>query len=180
MIRGGTPHFDYVAGEAAKGVAQAMLETGSPIAFGVITTDTRDIHPRRWGKPTEIVQALERRHHTADRRVHALDQASVDRLVLRLTHRRGPVDQARQHLLGRRARRGCGFEGAHRAHEDGEEQQAQQADGHGLVVQVVDVVEEQRRRVGQAVNLIENPSMTRDKIARVFDSASFKLFSVCF
>ncbi len=40
VIRGGTPHFDYVAGEAAKGIAQAMLQTGVPVIFGVITTDT--------------------------------------------------------------------------------------------------------------------------------------------
>ncbi len=40
VIRGSTPHFDYVAGEAAKGAAHAMLATGVPIAFGVLTTDT--------------------------------------------------------------------------------------------------------------------------------------------
>lgn len=40
VIRGATPHFDYVAGEAAKGIAQASLQTDIPIAFGVITTDT--------------------------------------------------------------------------------------------------------------------------------------------
>ena len=40
VIRGATPHFDYVAGEVAKGVAQASLETGLPIIFGVLTTDT--------------------------------------------------------------------------------------------------------------------------------------------
>jgi 6,7-dimethyl-8-ribityllumazine synthase len=40
VIRGGTPHFDYVAGEVSKGVAQASLATGVPIAFGVLTTDT--------------------------------------------------------------------------------------------------------------------------------------------
>ena len=40
VIRGSTPHFDYVAGEAAKGIAQVSLETGVPIAFGVLTTDT--------------------------------------------------------------------------------------------------------------------------------------------
>ncbi len=40
VIRGSTPHFDYVAGEAAKGIAQASLSTGVPIAFGVLTTDT--------------------------------------------------------------------------------------------------------------------------------------------
>jgi len=40
VIRGGTPHFDYIAGEAAKGIGQTMLQTGVPIIFGVITTDT--------------------------------------------------------------------------------------------------------------------------------------------
>jgi 6,7-dimethyl-8-ribityllumazine synthase len=40
VIRGATPHFDYVAGEAAKGVGQAGLSTGVPVIFGVLTTDT--------------------------------------------------------------------------------------------------------------------------------------------
>ncbi len=40
VIRGATPHFEYVASEVSKGVAQASLETGVPIAFGVITSDT--------------------------------------------------------------------------------------------------------------------------------------------
>lgn len=40
VIRGGTPHFEYVAGECAKGLAQASMETGVPVAFGVLTTDT--------------------------------------------------------------------------------------------------------------------------------------------
>lgn len=40
VIRGATPHFDYVASEVAKGVAAAGLETGVPMAFGVLTTDT--------------------------------------------------------------------------------------------------------------------------------------------
>ncbi len=39
VIRGGTPHFEYVAAEAAKGVAQAGMETGVPVLFGVLTTD---------------------------------------------------------------------------------------------------------------------------------------------
>lgn len=39
IIRGSTPHFDYVAGEAAKGIARVALDTGVPIAFGVITSD---------------------------------------------------------------------------------------------------------------------------------------------
>ncbi len=40
VIRGATPHFDYVASEASKGVALATMETGVPIAFGILTTDT--------------------------------------------------------------------------------------------------------------------------------------------
>jgi len=42
VIRGDTPHHEYIAGEAAKGLAQASLETGVPIAFGVLTCDTLD------------------------------------------------------------------------------------------------------------------------------------------
>jgi len=40
VIRGSTPHFDYVAAEVAKGVAKAGLDTGKPVIFGVLTTDT--------------------------------------------------------------------------------------------------------------------------------------------
>ena len=40
VIRGATPHFEYVASECAKGIAQVMLETEKPIVFGVLTTDT--------------------------------------------------------------------------------------------------------------------------------------------
>jgi len=40
VIRGATPHFDYVAAEVAKGVARIGLETGVPVAFGVITADS--------------------------------------------------------------------------------------------------------------------------------------------
>ena len=40
VIRGETPHFDYVAAEAAKGIAQASISTGVPVAFGVLTTNT--------------------------------------------------------------------------------------------------------------------------------------------
>jgi 6,7-dimethyl-8-ribityllumazine synthase len=40
VIRGQTPHFDYVAGECAGGIARIALESGVPIAFGVLTTDT--------------------------------------------------------------------------------------------------------------------------------------------
>ena len=40
VIRGATPHFDYIASEVAKGIAQVNLETGVPVVFGVLTTDT--------------------------------------------------------------------------------------------------------------------------------------------
>lgn len=40
VIRGGTPHFDYVAGECTKGLAHVSLDTGVPITFGVLTVDT--------------------------------------------------------------------------------------------------------------------------------------------
>jgi 6,7-dimethyl-8-ribityllumazine synthase len=47
VIRGSTPHFDYVAGEASRGIAQAAATSDIPVSFGVLTTDT-------------IEQALER------------------------------------------------------------------------------------------------------------------------
>lgn len=40
VIRGSTPHFDYVASEVSKGVAKAGIETGVPVIFGIITSDT--------------------------------------------------------------------------------------------------------------------------------------------
>ena len=40
VIRGATPHFDYVAGECASGLARAMNDTGVPVGFGVLTVDT--------------------------------------------------------------------------------------------------------------------------------------------
>src|ERR1700739_1059794 len=39
VIRGGTPHFDYVAGECARGVSQAARDSGVPVIFGVLTCD---------------------------------------------------------------------------------------------------------------------------------------------
>jgi 6,7-dimethyl-8-ribityllumazine synthase len=40
VIRGATPHFEYVSAEVSKGVASVSLETGVPVVFGVLTTDT--------------------------------------------------------------------------------------------------------------------------------------------
>ena len=42
VIRGGTPHFEYVCAEAARGITRAAADTGVPISFGVLTTDTLD------------------------------------------------------------------------------------------------------------------------------------------
>lgn len=40
VIRGGTPHFEYVAGECTKGLTQVMMDSGIPVAFGVLTVDS--------------------------------------------------------------------------------------------------------------------------------------------
>jgi 6,7-dimethyl-8-ribityllumazine synthase len=42
IIRGQTPHFEYIASEVASGIAQASLQTGVPVVFGVVTADTVD------------------------------------------------------------------------------------------------------------------------------------------
>ena len=57
VIRGATPHFDYVAAESSKGIAQAALDTGLPLVYGVLTTDT-------------IEQAVERAGTKAGNRGH--------------------------------------------------------------------------------------------------------------
>lgn len=69
VIRGATPHFDYVCNEAAKGVSQASLQTEKPIIFGILTTDT-------------IEQAVERAGTTggnkgADAAVAAIEMANL-------------------------------------------------------------------------------------------------------
>jgi 6,7-dimethyl-8-ribityllumazine synthase len=49
IVRSETPHFDYVAGESAKGIARVGLDTGVPVIFGVITADTVDQAVQRAG-----------------------------------------------------------------------------------------------------------------------------------
>jgi len=49
VIRGGTPHFEYVASEVSKGVAKVSMDTGVPVMFGVITADTIDQAVERSG-----------------------------------------------------------------------------------------------------------------------------------
>jgi 6,7-dimethyl-8-ribityllumazine synthase len=69
VIRGGTPHFDYVASEVSKGIARVGLDAGVPVIFGVLTTDT-------------IEQAVERAGTKAgnkgwDAALSALEMASL-------------------------------------------------------------------------------------------------------
>jgi len=65
VIRGDTPHFDFVAGESARGITQASLHTGVPIAFGVLTVNTLEqaqerADPARLNKGGEaMVTAIE-------------------------------------------------------------------------------------------------------------------------
>ncbi|RME63553.1 MAG: 6,7-dimethyl-8-ribityllumazine synthase [Nitrospirae bacterium] len=73
IIRGATPHFEYVAAEATKGLAQVMLEEAVPVAFGVITSDT-------------IEQAIERAGSKAgnkgwDAALAALEMADLFRKI---------------------------------------------------------------------------------------------------
>jgi 6,7-dimethyl-8-ribityllumazine synthase len=49
VVRGETPHFDYVAGECAAGIARVMMETGVPVGFGVLTVDTLEQAVERAG-----------------------------------------------------------------------------------------------------------------------------------
>jgi 6,7-dimethyl-8-ribityllumazine synthase len=57
VIRGETPHFDYVASEAASGLQLAGLETGIPVSFGVLTCDTREQAEARVSKGAAAVRA---------------------------------------------------------------------------------------------------------------------------
>jgi 6,7-dimethyl-8-ribityllumazine synthase len=68
VIRGETPHFDYVAGESARGLQDVALETGLPVAFGVLTTDT-------------YVQAEARTNKGFDAAMTAIEMARVARVI---------------------------------------------------------------------------------------------------
>ena len=69
VIRGATPHFDYVAGQAARGIAQIGLETGVPTIFGVLTADT-------------IEQAVERAGSKAGNRGFDAAAAAIEMVSL--------------------------------------------------------------------------------------------------
>jgi len=62
VIRGDTPHFEYVAGEAARGLNQAALDTGRPVIFGVLTVETvaqaeERADPKRMNKGGEAMES---------------------------------------------------------------------------------------------------------------------------
>jgi 6,7-dimethyl-8-ribityllumazine synthase len=57
VVRGDTPHFDYVAGECAAGLMRAQLDTGVPVVFGVLTTDTVEQARERLDKGAEFAAA---------------------------------------------------------------------------------------------------------------------------
>lgn len=69
VIRGATPHFDYVASEVSKGVAQVGLDTGIPCIFGVLTTDT-------------IEQAIERAGTKAGNKGAEAGMAAIEMISL--------------------------------------------------------------------------------------------------
>jgi 6,7-dimethyl-8-ribityllumazine synthase len=63
VIRGETSHFDFVAGEAASGIQLAAIETGVPVAFGVLTTETREQAEARIARAADAARgALEMAH----------------------------------------------------------------------------------------------------------------------
>ncbi|MDI6854921.1 MAG: 6,7-dimethyl-8-ribityllumazine synthase [Deltaproteobacteria bacterium] len=69
VIRGSTPHFDYVAAEVSKGIAQVSLESGVPVLFGVLTTDT-------------LEQAVERAGSKAGNKGYAAAEAALEMVNL--------------------------------------------------------------------------------------------------
>jgi 6,7-dimethyl-8-ribityllumazine synthase len=69
VIRGGTPHFDYIAAEVTKGVALAGMESGVPVIFGVITTD-------------DIEQAIERAGTKAGNKGRDAAMAAIEMATL--------------------------------------------------------------------------------------------------
>jgi 6,7-dimethyl-8-ribityllumazine synthase len=72
VIRGETAHFEYVAGEAASGLQLAALETGVPVAFGLLTTETAEQAEARVDRAADAVRsALEMADLFHRLRVHA-------------------------------------------------------------------------------------------------------------
>lgn len=83
VIRGDTPHFDYVAGQASSGIMQASMQTGVPVMFGVITADTVEQTIARCG------QGVDNKGFEAA--VSAVEMANLMRdMKLRKDNTRGP------------------------------------------------------------------------------------------
>ena len=77
VIRGATAHFEFVAGECARGIQRVQLDTGVPVAFGVLTVDTADQAEARIDKAAEAVRsALEMADAFAQLRAAAPARAS--------------------------------------------------------------------------------------------------------
>ena len=82
VLRGGTPHFDYVAGETAKGVFQVSLELDLPVAFGILTCDT-------------LEQALERSGAKGGNKGFEAAMAAVEAADLRSRLNKAPARASR-------------------------------------------------------------------------------------
>ena len=73
VIRGGTPHFDYIAGEVSRGIAKVGLDTGLPVVLGVVTADT-------------LEQAIERAgtkagNYGSQAALHAIEMANLGKAI---------------------------------------------------------------------------------------------------
>jgi 6,7-dimethyl-8-ribityllumazine synthase len=94
VIRGDTPHFDYICAEASRGIGQASLETGVPIIFGVLTTET-------------VAQASERAdpakfNRGGDAAKSAIDMVRVLRRIKAMAPPSNAADSARRTKPGMR------------------------------------------------------------------------------
>ncbi|MBM4139094.1 MAG: 6,7-dimethyl-8-ribityllumazine synthase [Nitrospira sp.] len=94
VIRGDTPHFDYICAEASRGIGQAALETGVPIVFGVLTTET-------------VAQAVERANPVTFNRGGEAAKVAIEMVTLlrRITTKKPQVNGAGLALSSRRVAR---------------------------------------------------------------------------
>lgn len=88
VIRGETPHFEYVAGQAASGILNASMKTGIPVMFGVITADT-------------MQQAVDRTGEKADNKGYEAAISAIEMVTLfREMDRREDIDKVIPHVAG--------------------------------------------------------------------------------
>ncbi|MEW6542004.1 MAG: 6,7-dimethyl-8-ribityllumazine synthase [Nitrospirota bacterium] len=93
VIRGETPHFEYISAEAARGIAQASWDTGVPVVFGVLTTETVEQALERAGAPE--------RNRGAEAARTAVEMATL----MRQLHVKGERFERKSRRLRKRARR---------------------------------------------------------------------------